>query len=56
VYCENWILLGEIDHPKHITRKEKKRKTQNVLKWEHNIIDRARARSTYAASGGASRA
>jgi len=32
-----------------------KRKTQDVLEREHNIMDRAQARSTDAASGGASR-
>ena len=28
---------GERDHARHVTRKEKNRKTQNILEWEHNI-------------------
>ena len=42
------------DHPRHSTRNEKKTKTQDVLGQEHSVMDRAQARSTYAASGGVS--
>jgi len=50
--CYPWSLLRERDHPRHITRKEK---TQYVfLDQKHNITDRAQARSTNVASGGAS--
>ena len=42
------------DHPRHSTRNEKKTKTKDVLGQEHSVMDRAQARSTDAASGGAS--
>ena len=51
---KEWRPPGERDHAKHVTRKEN-RKTQNIMEREHNIMDRAEARSTDAASGGASR-
>jgi len=52
---KKWRLLGEKDHPRHIASWEKKRKTQDILEWEHISMDRAQARSTDVASGGASR-